>query len=98
MKSMKDFFSSLFGRQPGLGGDKTPGIRADREDRAALWRNKGAHLAALGRNEEAIRCFDHALGIDPLSPMAWITKGNSLAALGRHEEAICCYDRVMETV
>jgi len=60
------------------------------------WRNKGASLANLGRLEEAIRCYDRALEIDPQLVMAWNNRGVSLRRLGRPEEAIRCYDRALE--
>jgi serine/threonine protein kinase len=41
-----------------------------REKTAVFWTNKGASLAALGRREEAINCYDRALAIDPRLAMA----------------------------
>ena len=63
---------------------------------AAFWNNKGCSLAALGRHQEAISCYDRALALDPRDAAAWSNKGRSLAALGRREEAIRCYDRALE--
>jgi len=60
------------------------------------WMNKGVSLANLGRREEAIRCYDRALEIDPRDADAWYNKGVSLADLGRRDEAIHCYDRTLE--
>ena len=65
------------------------------EKTAGFWINKGYSLGALGRHEEAIRCYDQTLAIDPRYAMAWNNKGTSLAALGRREEAIRCYDQAL---
>ena len=60
------------------------------------WTNKGTSLDTLGRHEEAIRCFDKALELDPRFVGAWSNKGNSLTDLGRNEEAILCCDKALE--
>ena len=60
------------------------------------WSNKGASLHSLGRNEEAIRCCDKALELDPRDFETWTNKGASLRSLGRNEEAIQCYDKALE--
>ncbi len=65
------------------------------EKTAIFWNSKGASLAALGRHEEALRCYDQALAIDLQFAAAWNSKGASLAALGRHEEALGCYDQAL---
>jgi tetratricopeptide (TPR) repeat protein len=65
------------------------------EKTAAFWINKGASLCALGRREEAIRCCDEALAIDPRDAFAWSNKGSALSELGRHEEAISCYEQAL---
>jgi tetratricopeptide (TPR) repeat protein len=60
------------------------------------WSNKGSSLDSLGRDEEAIRCYDKALELDPRLVFAWSNKGVSLKSLGRFEEAICCLDKALE--
>jgi tetratricopeptide (TPR) repeat protein len=60
-----------------------------------FWTRKGASLHALGRREEAIRCFDQALAIDPRLAMAWNNKGFALNGLRRREEAISCFDQAL---
>ena len=60
------------------------------------WTNKGASLKSLGRYEEAIRCLDKALELNPGHVNAWINKGTSLGSLGHHEEAIRCFNRALE--
>ena len=67
-----------------------------KELEAGEWNNKGASLHYLGRNEEAIRCLDKALELDPHFIFAWINKGVSLGSLGRNEEAIRCFDKALE--
>ncbi len=63
---------------------------------ANSWYNKGAALADLGRNEEAIAAYDKAIEIDPQLAAAWYTKGVALTYLGRNEEAIAAYDKTIE--
>ena len=62
---------------------------------AAFWNNKGGSLAALGRHEEAICCYDTALDIEPQSPKIWNNKGCALSALGRRKDALECFDRAL---
>jgi tetratricopeptide (TPR) repeat protein len=65
------------------------------EKTADFWNSKGGSLHALGRNEEAMSCFDQALAIDPRIAEAWNNKGKALADLGRPEEAISCYEQAL---
>lgn len=75
--------------------DSRPEVpQADPQD-AGAWFNKGVSLAALGRYEEAIACYDQALAIDPLDGAAWFNKGVNLAALDRREEAVECFDQAV---
>jgi tetratricopeptide (TPR) repeat protein len=62
----------------------------------ADWVNKGLSLRALGRNDEAIACFDNALDLDPDSATAWLDKGVAHATMGRHDQSVACYRRVVE--
>jgi tetratricopeptide (TPR) repeat protein len=57
--------------------------------------NKGTALANLGRNQEALTCYDRALAIDPHLVESWSSKGVSLSKLGRAEEAVVCIDRAL---
>ena len=44
----------------------------------------------LGRYDEAVRCFDKTLELDPKNAAAWYSKGDILNRLGRHDEAVRC--------
>lgn len=65
------------------------------EKTAIFWNNKGGSLAALGRHDEAIRCYDAALAIEPRAAQIWNNKGSALSALGRSEEATRCFDQAL---
>ncbi|OGX08090.1 MAG: hypothetical protein A2Y03_04765 [Omnitrophica WOR_2 bacterium GWF2_38_59] len=58
--------------------------------------NKGIALGNLGRQQEAIVCFDEATKMDPRDPFVWYNKGIILRNLGRQQEAIACYDKAIE--
>jgi len=62
---------------------------------AEFWNNKGGSLAALGRHEEAVDCYEKALAIDPDDVITLSNKGVALSALGLHNKAIVCYDRAV---
>ena len=38
-------------------------------------------------------CYDKAILVEPMHPLAWERKGFTLAALGRYEEALRAYER-----
>lgn len=60
------------------------------------WYNKGFSFDKLRRSEDAIRCYDRSLELNPLFVDAWHGKGLALFILGRDEEAIDCYDKTLE--
>ena len=60
------------------------------------WRNKGGTLYFLGKYDEAIKCYDKAIEIDPDNSVVWNNKGLALSSLGKYDEAIKCYDKVIE--
>ena len=62
----------------------------------AAWTSKGTALSALGRNDEALACYDRALEINPRDARVWSNKSVALLNVGRREEALACYDRVLE--
>ena len=46
------------------------------------WSIKGFSLSTLGRNDEAIACYDRALEIDPRDARAWNNKGTAAVGTG----------------
>ena len=60
------------------------------------WNNKGNALYSLGRREEAIGCYDHALTIDPRDAAAWYSKALLEDALGWRREAALSYRKFIE--
>ena len=58
------------------------------------WNNKGVFLAVLARYDEARRCFDKALELDPRDARAWILKGRYSHSC---DEKTRCFDRVLES-
>jgi tetratricopeptide (TPR) repeat protein len=60
------------------------------------WRNKGGALYFLGKYDEAIKCYDKSIEIDPDNPVVWNNKGLALNSLGKYDEAIKCYDKIIE--
>jgi tetratricopeptide (TPR) repeat protein len=60
--------------------------------------NKGNSLFALGKNEDAINCYENAEKIDKkcLDKWDWIEKGNELFTKGEYEDAMKFYDKAIE--
>ena len=57
--------------------------------------NKGAALAALGQEDQALICYDEALQLAPQFTHAWNNKGASLKKAGRYAEALDCFDEAI---
>jgi len=51
------------------------------------WNELGRGFAARGRYEEALTCYDHALGLRGDIPQIWNNRGNALRNLDRLDEA-----------
>ncbi|NIA12013.1 MAG: tetratricopeptide repeat protein [Nitrospiraceae bacterium] len=60
------------------------------------WVEEGRVLDKLGRYEEAIRCYDKVLEINPKNSWVWNCKGDALRHLERYEEAMMCCDKAIE--
>jgi len=63
---------------------------------ALKWFIEGLKLFNEKKFEEALRCFDKAIEINPNFADVWLTKGSILGILGRYEEALQCFDRALE--
>ena len=60
------------------------------------WQNKGQALDNIGREEEALECYNKALEINPDDLQVLDYKSNSLTDMGRYEEALECYNKIFE--
>jgi tetratricopeptide (TPR) repeat protein len=52
------------------------------------WTNKGIVLGNLGRSDEALKCFDEAIEINPQFAEGWFNKGVVLKKLHKYDEAL----------
>ena len=64
-------------------------------DRVSPVLGKGQSLLSLDKPEEALKCFEEALSLDPGNAEAWVKKGTALERMKRLEDAIGCYDRAI---
>ncbi len=69
------------------------GWTRDKRKAADEWVEKGSQAATP---EEACRCYDKAIEIEPNNVAAWYNKGLVLDGLNRYDEAIQCYDKVIK--
>ena len=73
-----------------LGSAGVQGLTADQ------WHEKGNSLKNLGREEEALSCYDRAVALDPKwLGAAFGQKARCLQELGRYGEEIDCLDRIL---
>jgi Flp pilus assembly protein TadD len=61
-----------------------------RLDPKYAWSNKGVVFFSQGKYDEAIKCYDEAIRLDPNNSEFWHHKGIVLKALGRTTEADAC--------
>jgi tetratricopeptide (TPR) repeat protein len=58
-----------------------------RLDPKYAWSNKGAALFSQGKYDEAIKCYDEAIRLDPKLAETWCNKGAALTNLGNYDES-----------
>ncbi len=73
-----------------------PRIRIPKSREASKWLKKGDDLYDQGKFDEAISCYDNAIGKDPKNKLAWVNKGAALLELMKSDEAISCFDKATE--
>ncbi len=69
----------------------------DPQERVSVMLGKGQTLLNLGQSENALKCFEEVLSIDPENAESLVKKGTALERLRRWEEALQCYDRAIAT-
>ncbi|MBT7473039.1 MAG: tetratricopeptide repeat protein, partial [Nitrosopumilus sp.] len=79
----------------GFGKSKIDKRKEDWVVEGKNWCDRGTSLDNLGKNEEAIACYDEALSLDSTNCDAWTSKGNSLSELGKDDESIVCYSQAI---
>ena len=57
---------------------------------------KGPALASLGQFENAIKCYNKALELDPDNAIMYTNTGITFAEFGQFENAIKCYNKALE--
>ena len=61
-----------------------------------LYLHKGITLVILHRPEEAIKCFDKVIEIEPKDAQIWYLKSVALQELEKHEEANKCFEHALD--
>lgn len=69
-------------------------VNKDRKS-ASDFVNRGASLRSLGLLEDALRCYDEALLLEPNNTAALVNKGNVLSEMHRGSEAIAAFDTAL---
>jgi Flp pilus assembly protein TadD len=67
-----------------------------RLDPKYAWSNKGVALFSQGKYDEAIKCYNEAIRLDPNDAAAWYNKGVALDALGKTTEANAAFTEAKE--
>ena len=73
------------------------GTYSNEKNRAYTLYNKAIVLKEMGSYEQAIECFDEALGINGNFYESWYSKGIILNYLGRYKQAIECFDEAIKS-
>ncbi len=67
----------------------------DTRGQAVAWIKKGDQYNAGGNDEDAVRCYTTAIGLDPSNYEAWNKKAELLVRLGRIMEARICNENII---
>jgi TolA-binding protein len=55
----------------------------------------GASVGMQGKNEDALKCFNEAITVNPNFAEAWYNKGVALGNLEKYEEALKCFEKAI---
>ena len=65
------------------------------QETADDWINQGVALFNQGMYDDAIKCFDEAIRLDPNLAQEWYNKGDALLYQGKYDEAIQACDEAI---
>lgn len=78
---------------PGNGGkentNETKVISPYQKENAKSWNDRGVDLYAQGKYDEALKCYDKAIELDPQFSLAWDNKDAALFALNQRMQMHC---------
>ncbi len=60
---------------------------------AVAWFDKGNAFLLMGRDKDAIKCYDKVIKIEPNRASVWARKGHALMLLGKYKDAIECFNK-----
>lgn len=83
------------GNGQGTAKDTTNSAEPAPAERITLLLSKGQSMLNLDKPQDALACFDEALGLNPHHAEALVKKGTALERLQKLDEAIQCYDRAI---
>jgi len=63
---------------------------------AKEWIDRGNNLYKEQKYDNALICYDKALGLEPKSLEGWYGRANCMYEKGNYYEALLCFDRVLE--
>jgi tetratricopeptide (TPR) repeat protein len=95
-----DRFKQFLKETPAVTGNNTGKEQVSPDEKSAraqatAWVKKGDMYGAAGSDEDAIRCYTNAIGLDPSSYDAWNRKAELLIRLGRIMEARICNENIL---
>ena len=73
----------------------TAGCILPQTDNAREWTMTGESHHAVGKYEEAVAAYDHAIALDPSEVKAWKGRGLALSMLNRTEEAEISFGKAL---
>ncbi|MGI0027227.1 MAG: tetratricopeptide repeat protein [Nitrosopumilaceae archaeon] len=57
---------------------------------------EGNELSSSERFDEAVKCYDEIIRMNPNSRVAWGYKAHALSKLKKYDEAFACYQKALK--
>jgi|GEM_PF-5785396 len=70
-------------------------LELDKSDSVA-WNNKGVVYSIMEKYNEAIKCYEEAIKLNPYYAGAWNNKGNVYDEMKEYNKALECYNKALE--